>query len=321
MDKIKVIVPPVINIGGNSVTLNEEQNKMLSEKIKLFGTEGIETKACIMQIVDENRNSESIPENSIVSAIKALNLPKPIIFFDTETTGLDVGNDRIVAIAVTKVMPDGEMISKDYLINPIIPISKEASDIHGITNDMVVDKPKFNQLAKSMYSFIKDCYLGGYNNNYFDNQLLQEEFLRCGIEYPPYDIVSIDACSIFKTYEKRDLTSALKFYCDKEMENAHDAMADNNATLEIFLGQIKKYDDLKSMTIEEIAKIGKPENQVDFAGRILKDAEGDYIWNFGKPKGKKIRLEMGFGDWVLTNQFPQSFKNLVSKILVEIRKK
>jgi hypothetical protein len=144
MDKIKVIVPPVINIGGNSVTLNEEQNKMLSEKIKLFGTEGIETKACIMQIVDENRNSESIPENSIVSAIKALNLPKPIIFFDTETTGLDVGNDRIVAIAVTKVMPDGEMISKDYLINPIIPISKEASDIHGITNDMVVDKPLIN---------------------------------------------------------------------------------------------------------------------------------------------------------------------------------
>lgn len=320
MDKIKVVIPSVISIGGNDIRLNDEQNKTLSEKVKLYGTESIETKAYIMQIVDENRDAEPI-ESGIISDIKALKLSKPIIFFDTETTGLDVGNDRIVSIAVTKVMPDGEMISKSYLINPIIPISKEASDIHGITNDMVVDKPKFNQLAKSMYSFIKDCYLGGYNNNYFDNQLLQEEFLRCGIEYPPYDIVSIDACSIFKTYEKRDLTSALKFYCDKEMENAHDAMADNNATLEIFLGQIKKYDDLKSMTIEEIAKIGKPENQVDFAGRILKDAEGDYIWNFGKPKGKKIRLEMGFGDWVLTNQFPQSFKNLVSKILVEIRKK
>ena len=320
MDKIKVVIPSVISIGGNDIRLNDEQNKTLSEKVKLYGTESIETKAYIMQIVDENRDAEPI-ESGIISDIKALKLPKPIIFFDTETTGLDVGNDRIVSIAVTKVMPDGEMISKNYLINPIIPISKEASDIHGITNDMVVDKPKFNQLAKSMYAFIKDCYLGGYNNNYFDNQLLQEEFLRCGIEYPPYDVVSIDACSIFKTYEKRDLTSALKFYCDKEMENAHDAMADNNATLEIFLGQIKKYDDLKSMTIEEIAKIGKPENQVDFAGRILKDAEGDYIWNFGKPKGKKIRLEMGFGDWVLTNQFPQSFKNLVSKILVEIRKK
>jgi DNA polymerase-3 subunit epsilon len=321
MDKIKVIVPPIINIGGNDISLNDEQNTNLSEKIRLYGVEGIETKAYIMQIIDENKNSGSIPEDKISKAIKDLNLQKPIIFFDTETTGLDVGLDRIVSIAVTKVMPNGETISKSYLINPMIPISKEASDIHGITNDMVIDKPKFSQLAKSMHEFLKDSYLAGYNNNYFDNQLLQEEFLRCGIEYPPYDIVSVDVCSIFKTYEKRDLTSALKFYCDKDMENAHDAIADNHATLEIFLGQIKKYDDLKTMPIEEIAKIGKVENQVDFAGRILRDADGDYIWNFGKPKGKKIKVEMGFGDWILTNAFPQTFKNLVSKILIELRKK
>jgi DNA polymerase-3 subunit epsilon len=321
MNNIKVIVPSIINVGGNEIILNDEQNAMLSEKIKLFGTEGMETKAYIVQIIDENKNSDSIPIDRKKKAIQDLNLQKPIIFFDTETTGLDVGVDRIVSIAVTKIKPDGEIISKSYLINPMIQISKEASEIHGITNEMLVDKPKFSQLAKSMYEFMQDSYLAGYNNNYFDNQILQEEFLRCGIEYPPYDIVSVDACAIFKTYEKRDLTSALKFYCNKDMENAHDATADTHATLEIFLGQIKKYDDLKTMPIEEIAKIGKAENQVDFASRILKDADGDYIWNFGKPKGRKIKNEMGFGDWVLTNQFPQTFKNLVSKILIELRTK
>lgn len=252
--------------------------------------------------------------------IKNLNLQKPIVFFDVETTGLDVGVDRIISIAITKLMPDGEMIHKNSLINPVIQISKEATEIHGITNEMLVDKPKFNQLAKSMHEFMKDCYLGGYNNNHFDNAIIQEEFLRCDIEFPSYDTVSVDACSIFKTYEKRDLTSALKFYCDKEMEHAHDAGADIQATIEVFLSQVDRYDDLKGKSIEEIAKIGRDENWVDFQGKIVKDADGDYCWNFGKPKGKKIKNEMGFGDWVLTNNFPLSFKNLVKKILSDLRK-
>jgi DNA polymerase-3 subunit epsilon len=256
----------------------------------------------------------------IKNQIKKLNLDKPIVFFDLETTGLDVGVDKIVSIAVTKIMPDGEMISKSSLINPVIPIKKEASDIHGIKNEDLLDKPKFPQLAKSLFEFMGDCYLAGYNNNYFDNSMLQEEFLRCGIEFPNYDIVSIDVCAIFKNFEKRDLSSALKFYCGKELENAHDANADNTATLEVFFAQLEKYEELKGKTLNEISKIGKNEDWVDFQGRIVRDAEGDFCWNFGKAKGKKIKFEMGFGDWVLTNNFPQSFKNMVSKILKDCRK-
>ena len=256
----------------------------------------------------------------IKNQIKNLNLDKPIVFFDLETTGLDVGVDKIVSIAVTKIMPDGEMINKSSLINPVIPIKKEASDIHGIKNEDLLDKPKFQQLAKSLFEFMSDCYLAGYNNNYFDNSMLQEEFLRCGIEFPNYDIVSIDVCAIFKNFEKRDLSSALKFYCGKELENAHDANADNTATLEVFFAQLEKYDELKGKTLNEISKIGKNEDWVDFQGRIVRDSEGDFCWNFGKAKGKKIKFEMGFGDWVLTNNFPQSFKNMVSKILKDCRK-
>lgn len=251
--------------------------------------------------------------------IKKLNLKKPMVFFDLETTGLDISSDRIVSIATSKVMPDGEIINKYTLINPIIKISKEASDIHGITNEMVKDKPQFKQIAKSLYDFMQDCYLGGYNNNFFDNAFLQEEFLRCDIEFPPNDIVSVDACAIFKNYEKRDLSSALKFYCNKEMENAHNAEADIKATIEVFFSQMEKYEDLKGKKIEEVALIGKNEQNVDFQGRIIKDSEGDYCWNFGKAKGKKIKTELGFGDWVLMNNFPQSFKNLVSKILIQYR--
>lgn len=345
-----------ITVGGTEVRLSKEQAKNLQDKIKQYGSNDVNVNAYIMQIVDENRgqdyfaqhrrdaesgykkyrdgdilpdNTESIPEptpegcpkSSLVESVKKLNLQKPICFFDVETTGLDIGVDRIISVSVIKVMPDGEMISKNTFVNPTIPISKEATDIHGINNEDLIDKPKFSQISKSMYAFMKDCYIAGYNNNYFDNAMLQEEFLRCDIDFPPLDIVSVDACAIFKNFEKRDLSSALKFYCGKEMENAHDAEADNRATIDVFFAQLERYEELKGKSIEEIAKACKNDNSVDFQGRIIKDADGDYVWNFGKPKGKKIKTEMGFGDWVLTNNFPKSFKNLVSRILSEIRKK
>jgi DNA polymerase-3 subunit epsilon len=252
--------------------------------------------------------------------IKNLNLDKPIVFYDLETTGLDIATDRIISIATTKVFPNGEKIVKNTFINPMIAIKEEATAIHGIKNEDLIDKPKFSQLAKSMYDFMKDSYLAGYNNNYFDNSMLQEEFLRCDIDFPNQDTISLDACSIFKHYEKRDLSSALKFYCNKNLENAHDANSDNEATIEVFFAQLEKYE-LNEKSIIEISKIGKTENVVDFQGRIIIDADGDYCWNFGKSKGKKIKNEIGFGDWVLTNNFPESFKNLVRNILNKIRNK
>ena len=247
-----------------------------------------------------------------------IQIEKPIAFFDIESTGLSIEKDRIISIAVVKLMPDGSRISKSAIVNPIIPISKEASEIHGFTNDMLVDKPKFNQIAKSLYEFMQDCYLGGYNNNHFDNGMLQEEFARCGIEFPKYDQISVDVCSIFKNFEKRDLSSAVKFYCNREMENAHDAEADINATVDVFLSQLNRYEELKDVNIKDLGKIGRNENFVDWQGRIIMDADGDYAWNFGKVKGKKIKNEMGFGDWVLINDFPETFKMLIRKIKQEI---
>jgi len=248
-------------------------------------------------------------------------LDRPIAFFDCETTGLDIGKDRIISLAVTKLMPDGTRLSKNSLINPMIPISAEATAIHGITNEDLIDKPKFSQLAKSLYEFMKGCYIAGYNNNHFDNPILQEEFSRCDIEFPNYDEVSIDVCGIFKHFEKRDLSSALKFYCNKTMENAHNAQADIDATVDVFLAQLTRYDELKDKNIIEISKIGRNENSVDWQGRIVLDADGDYSWNFGKVKGKKIKNELGFGDWVLTNDFPETFKALVRRIKEDINSK
>jgi DNA polymerase III subunit epsilon len=250
-----------------------------------------------------------------------IQLDRPIVFFDAETTGLDIAKDRIISLAIVKLFPDGTRISKNQLINPMIPISPEATAIHGITNEMLVDKPKFSQLAKSLHELMKDCYLGGYNNNFFDNPILQEEFSRCGIEFPDYSQISVDACSIFKFFEKRDLSSALKFYCGRDMENAHNAQADIDATVDVFLAQLTKYDELKDKSIAEVAKIGRNENWVDWQGRIVLDADGDYAWNIGKVKGKKIKKEIGFADWVLTNDFPETFKSLVRRIKEDITNK
>lgn len=266
--------------------------------------------------------TKDLTQEKIAELLKRHNVTKPIAFFDLETTGKDVGKDRICSIAVTKIMLDGTKVSKSILLNPVIPISAEASAIHGMTNESLMDKPKFSQIAKSLYDFIGNCHIGGYNNNHFDNPILQDEFARCEINFPTYDHVSIDAYGIYTHFERRDLTAALKFYCGKEMENAHNAQADIDATVDIFLAQLQRYDEFKDKTIEEVAKIGRNANAVDWQGRILLDGDGDYVWNFGNnSKGKKIKNEMGFGEWVLKNDFPEAFKALVRSIMQNINGK
>ena len=250
-----------------------------------------------------------------------INISKPLCFFDLETTGLNVATDKIVSIAITKLLPDGSRESKCALVNPTIPIPKEASDIHGIKDQDVSDKPTFKQLAKSMFEFVKDCDIAGYNNNGYDNALLQEEFLRCGIEFPTQDTKSIDCCFIYKHFEKRDLSSALKYYCGETMQDAHNSQADTDATVKIFFGQLEKYPELQGKTVEELSAFCNPQNTIDWQGRIIKDKDGDYVYNFGGSRGQKVKDNVGFAEWCLGKDFPESLKSLLRSILKELKQK
>lgn len=248
--------------------------------------------------------------------IKDLKLERPLVFFDLESTGLNIATDRICSIGCVKFNPDGSNESKYMLINPTIPIPKEASDVHGITEEKIKDSPTFKNVSKAMYAFFEGCDLSGYNSNHFDNALLYEEFYRCGYDFPnPENVLSIDSCTIFKKFEKRDLASALKFYCGKEMQNAHNAEADNNATIEVFQGQLNKYPELQGKTVKELSDFCKQDNRVDWAGRIIKDENGDYVFTFGNAKGTKVKDNKSFANWCLTKDFPETFKNLLRKIL------
>ncbi len=247
-----------------------------------------------------------------------LKLERPICFYDLEATHLEISKSRIISIGTLKIYPDGSSESKYKLINPTIPIPPESTAIHNISDEDVKDSPTFKNVAKAMHEFFEGCDIGGYNNNSYDNQLLQEEFFKCGFDFPnPERVLSIDACTIFKKFEKRDLASALKFFCGKEMENAHNAEADNNATVEIFSGQLNKYSELQGKTVKELSDFCKQDNRVDWAGRIIRNENGEYIYNFGTAKGTKVKENVGFGNWVFGKDFPETFKELIRKILAE----
>lgn len=230
-------------------------------------------------------------------------LQKPLVIFDLETTGTDIAKDRIVQIAFIKIMPDGTQIKKESLINPGIPIPKGASDVHGITDDMVKDKPTFANIAKSLITYFEGCDYAGYNIISFDIPLLHEEFLRCGLELPKGSLV--DSCNIFKKREERTLSAAVKFYCDEEMVDAHDAMNDVVASLKILEAQTVRYSDLPK-TIEELAEYSKYSDSkvtVDYAGWFTIDGDGDYVFGRGKHKDVKVRKELGFLEWMLRQSF------------------
>ena len=169
-----------------------------------------------------------------------LKLTRPICFFDLETTGIDVGKDRIVEIAIFKVFPNGNKESKTWLVNPTIPIPPQSTAVHGITNEKVANEPTFAELSSQIYNMIKDSDLAGYNSDRFDIPLLAEELLRAGVDFDMKNRVSVDVQTIFHKKEERTLSAALKFYCGKTLENAHSAEADTMATYEILLGQLEK---------------------------------------------------------------------------------
>ncbi len=247
-------------------------------------------------------------------------LTKPLCFFDLETTGRDIATARIVSISVIKINPDGSTEGKSTMVNPLVPIAKEAMEVHGITEEMVRDKPTFRQISKAIYAFLKDCDLGGYNCITFDIPILSEEFLRCDIEFPLAGTSIVDAYNIFMKKESRDLKSALQFYCNRTLEDAHSSDADTLACKDVFFSQVERYEDLNGKTIEELAAFSKRDNRVDYAGKIVRDEDGDYVYNMGAKKGMKMKLDMSFGEWMLDKDFISlNTKMVVRKAIDEIK--
>ncbi|WP_456460914.1 3'-5' exonuclease [Lutibacter sp.] len=247
-------------------------------------------------------------------------LKKPIIFFDLETTGINIAKDRIVEISILKVFPNGNKESKTWLVNPEMEIPKEASDIHGITNEKVVTEPTFNELASEISKMIEGCDLAGFNSNRFDIPLLAEEMLRAEVDFNMNDRVAIDVQVIFHKKEERTLSAGYQFYCGKSLENAHSAEADTNATYEILKAQLDKYDDLEN-DVKFLNEYSTFKKRADFAGFILFDDNGEEIFTFGKYKNHKVKdvlkKDKGYFSWIQNADFPLYTK----KVLAEIKEK
>lgn len=252
-----------------------------------------------------------------------LQITKPIAFIDLETTGVNLGTDRIVEIAIVKILTDGTKSVKRKLLNPEMPISKASIDVHGITNDMVKDAPTFAQVAHELKQMLDGCDLGGYNSNRFDVPLLVEEFLRAGVDFDMKGRKLVDVQNIFHKMEQRTLSAAYKFYCNKTLEAAHSAEADATATYEVLLAQIERYPELGS-TVESINKCLGDEVIVDFARRFIM-CDGVEVFNFGKYKGQSVtdvlNKEPQYYDWMMKGDFPQHTKQKLTEIFTRAKLK
>lgn len=246
-----------------------------------------------------------------------LKLTRPIAFIDLETTGVNLSTDRIVEIAIVKIAPDMTRQVKRKILNPTIPIPKSSSDIHGITDEMVKDAPIFKQCANEIKQFLENCDLGGYNSNRFDIPILMEEFLRSDLDVDLCDRKMVDVQHIFYTMEPRTLTAAYKYYCSKEMINAHSAEADINATIEVFESQLKRYGQLGD-TVESVLKVIGEDKIVDYARRFCFDEKGIEVFNFGKYKGKGVidilKNEPQYYDWMMKGDFPKHTKKKLTEL-------
>ena len=246
-----------------------------------------------------------------------LNLKKPIVFFDLETTGINIAKDRIVEISILKILPNGNKESKTWLVNPEMEIPKEASDIHHITNERVVTEPTFNELAQQVSEMIEGCDLAGFNSNRFDIPLLAEEMLRAEVDFDMKDRVAIDVQVIFHKKEQRTLGAGYKFYCDKELVDAHSAEADTLATYEILLAQLDKYEDLEN-DVASLSEYSVHQKRADMAGFIMFDDAEDETFSFGKYKGQKVKdvlnRDKGYFNWIQKADFPLYTKKVLKEI-------
>ncbi len=259
-----------------------------------------------------------------------LNLNRPLAFLDLETTGIKVATDRIVEICILKVNPDNSTKLKTHRINPEIPIPSEVIAIHGITDEDVKDCPVFRELAHEFVQFLENCDLAGFNSNHFDIPLLVEEFLRAGIDFDLKGRRFIDIQNIFHKMEPRNLAAAYKFYCNRELVQAHSAEADTIATYEILMAQLDRYKGVSFR--EKKGKVIKPvvndvralsefsysTRAVDLIGHIVYDDRNQEVFNFGKHKGKSVvqvfKDEPSYYDWIMKSEFPLSTKKVVTSI-------
>ena len=246
-----------------------------------------------------------------------LNLTKPICFFDLETTGTNVAKDRIVEISILKVFPNGNKESHTWRVNPEMPIPPSTTAIHGITNEMVENEPTFKELAHKGQDLMKDSDLGGYNSNRFDIPLLAEELLRAEVDFDLKKAKAVDVQTIFHKKEKRTLEAAFKFYCDKDLTDAHSAEADTNATYEVLKAQLDRYEDVEN-DINFLSTFSAHKNYADFAGFIGYNKQGEEVFSFGKHRGKKvtdiIEKEPGYFGWLINADFPLYTKKVLTRI-------
>jgi len=264
------------------------------------------------------------------------NLDRDIVFFDIESTGLNVLKDRIVQLALIKYPHDGTPpIEREYMVDPQVPISKEAMDVHGITPDMLRGKPVFADVAKEVFDFIGASDLGGYNSDRFDLPMLTEELFRSGYDLNVEGRRTIDVQKIFYKMEPRTLKAALKVYCDKDLEGAHDALADVRATVEVLAGQMAKYDGVDytdgdgfvtkapiKNDIQAIHEFISDNRVVDFTQRLRRDYKGEIVFNFGKYSNQRVsdvfKRDKNYYHWIIQKDFSSQVKKIVKKIMEEV---
>ena len=247
-----------------------------------------------------------------------LKLQKPIVFFDLETTGVNAIHDRIVEISYIKVFPDGNEESKTLRINPERHIPEQSSAIHGIYDEDVKDCPTFKQVARDIAAIFVNSDIAGFNSNYFDVPMLVEEMLRAGIDFDITKCRLIDVQNIYHKLEQRTLSAAYKFYCGKNLEDAHSAQADTRATYEVLKAQLDKYPDKLNNDVQFLSSFSKMNDNVDFAGRIIYNDKHIPVFNFGKYKGQSVEdvlaRDPGYCGWMMQGDFPQNTKQVLTKL-------
>jgi DNA polymerase III subunit epsilon len=258
-----------------------------------------------MELINETNNVDQV----------FLKLRRPVIFFDLETTGTNIATDRIVELFAYKIHPDGSRAELHHVLNPTIPIAPGATAVHGFTDEMVADKPTFSDVCDDLFTFFSGSDLGGFNIKRFDIPLLMEEFnrvkkypIKCG------EVHVIDTMAIFHAKEKRDLSSAVQFYCDREHADAHSAKSDVLATVDVLKSQLNKYQDLlpEVVSLNDFSGNGKT---VDFSGKFVRDDVGEIFFNFGTHQGKNVKSEMSYIEWMLSKDFPVDTRMVCTRII------